>query len=130
MYQLQNLRRQAAKQVRAFSSKAVLPDLPYDYNELEPAISAKVMELHHSKHHAAYVTNYNVLMAQFTEAQAKNDVPKMIALQPGIRFNGGGHINHAIFWTNLAPPKKGGGGEPSGALKSSIEKEFGTSEGF
>ena len=72
-----------------------------------------------------HVTNYNVAMEKFLDAQAKGDVAAMVALQPALRFNGGGHVNHSIFWTNLAPPSKGGGGEPTGALADAITAQFG-----
>jgi Fe-Mn family superoxide dismutase len=103
--------------------KHVLPDLPYDYNALEPLISAEIMQLHHQKHHATYVNNLNVTEEKMAEALQKGDVRASIALQPALRFNGGGHINHCIFWTNLT--KKGNGGEPSGALLEAIKRDFG-----
>ena len=112
------------------ATPAVLPDLDYDYSELEPVISGEIMSLHHSKHHNTYVTNYNVAMEKFLDAQAKGDVAAMVALQPALRFNGGGHVNHSIFWTNLAPPSKGGGGEPTGALADAITAQFGSFEAF
>ena len=67
-----------------------LPALPYDYNALEPVISAEIMELHHKKHHNAYITNYNAAMEKYLEAEGKGDIAAMIALQPALRFNGGG----------------------------------------
>ena len=92
-----------------------LPDLPYDYNALyisinscyrrEPVVATEIMKLHHSKHHQAYVNNLNVALEKLGEAQQKNDVNAAVALQSAITFNGGGHINHSIFWTNLCPPK-------------------------
>jgi len=112
------------------TQKYTLPDMPYDYNELEPFISAEIMKLHHTKHHQGYVTNFNVALEQYAEAQQKRDIPKMTALQPALRFNGGGHINHSIFWQNLANPKKAGGGRPSGALAAVIDKEFGSFDKF
>jgi Fe-Mn family superoxide dismutase len=75
------------------------------------------MELHHSKHHQTYVTSLNNFSEQLQEAQAKQDIQSQIALQPLINFHGGGHVNHALFWENLAPTNQGGGGEPEGALK-------------
>lgn len=108
--------------------KQTLPSLPYDYSDLEPVISAEIMELHHKKHHNAYVNNYNNLLDQFLDAADKNDVGKMIALQAGLRFNGGGHVNHSIFWTNLAPPSKGGGKLPEGELLKAINRDFGSPE--
>src|SRR3990167_4940025 len=98
-----------------------IPDLPYDFNALEPVISAEIMEIHYSKHHKGYVTNLNVSLEKYHEAETRNDVAQMVALQSSIKFNGGGHINHSIFWTILAPIAKGGGGVPSGALAKMIE---------
>lgn len=106
-----------------------LPDLPYDYNALEPVISAEIMELHHSKHHAGYVKNYNAAVEKYKEAEAKNDVAAMIALQSALKFNGGGHVNHSIFWTILAPVSQGGG-EPTGEIVKAIEQEFGSMDAF
>lgn len=108
-----------------------LPDLPYDYSALEPVISAEIMKLHHSKHHNTYITTLNQSYEKYADAEAKNDVAKMIELQQAIKFNGGGinmfrrcifpggkvrwklslacllagHVNHSIFWQNLTPPK-------------------------
>lgn len=107
-----------------------LPDLPYDFNALEPVIAAEIMQLHYTKHHNGYVTNLNAGLEKYKEADAKNDIASMIALQQAIRFNGGGHVNHSIFWTNLAPPAHGGGGAPKGELAQAIQKEFGTFENF
>ena len=87
-----------------------LPPLPYDYGALEPAISGQIMETHHKKHHQTYVNNLNAAVAQLDEAKHKQDPPtKLVQLQSAINFNGGGHINHSIFWTNLAPKQQGGG---------------------
>ena len=110
----------------AQAKKFVLPTLPYSYSALEPAISGQIMEVHHTKHHQAYVNNLNNTIAAYADAEASNDVQKMIALQPALRFNGGGHVNHSIFWTNLAPPKEGGGGKPTGDLLKEIEKSYGS----
>nr|QBH73416.1 manganese-iron superoxide dismutase [Isotomurus palustris] len=106
-------------------AKHTLPDLPYDYNALEPVISAEIMQIHHSKHHATYVANLNVAEEKFAEARAKDDVGAIIALGPVLKFNGGGHINHSIFWQNLSPK---GGGEPSGELAELIKRDFGSFE--
>ena len=105
--------------------KHSLPDLPYDYNALEPVISAEIMQLHHSKHHATYVNNLNVAEEKLADAAAKGDVSTAISLQGAIKFNGGGHLNHAIFWQNLCP---GGSGEPTGALADAINRDFGSFE--
>lgn len=125
---------QTAKKNFSSSSRSLstvkLPDLNYDYGELEPAISGKIMELHHSKHHNTYVNTYNTTLEKYAEAEAKGDHEAMIGLQSALKFNGGGHINHSIFWTNLAPPKQGGGGTPEGDLLKAIEQEFGDFESF
>lgn len=107
-----------------------LPELPYDLGALAPAISGEIMELHYKKHHAAYVANLNKALEQSHEAEEKGDVGKQIQLQSAIRFNGGGNINHSIFWTNLAPVKDGGGQPPQGKLLAEIEKTFGSLQNF
>lgn len=101
-----------------------LPDLGYDFNALEPVISAEIMELHYTKHHKAYVTNLNTALEKYHEAESKNDVPAMISLQSAIKFNGGGHINHTIFWTLLTAPGKSQG--PTGELEKVIQRDFGS----
>lgn len=103
-----------------------LPDLPYDLNALEPVISAEIMSLHYNKHHAAYVANLNKALEQLADAEQKNDIAAQIGLQSAIKFNGGGHVNHSIFWTNLAPESKGGGKQPEGPLAEAINKKFGS----
>ncbi len=105
-----------------------LPELKYGFAELEPAISGKIMEIHYSKHHNAYVTNLNVALGQYAEAETKGDMAKMIALQSAIKFNGGGHVNHTLFWENLAPKGKGGGGEPTGELGAAIKAKVSAAE--
>jgi len=111
--------------VAAVRGKATLPDLKYDYGALEPAISGKIMELHHSKHHQTYVTSYNNALGQLEEAQSKNNIAAQIALKPLINFHGGGHLNHSLFWENLAPKSQGGGEPPSGDLSKDINAVFG-----
>ncbi|RYP76807.1 hypothetical protein DL771_001543 [Monosporascus sp. 5C6A] len=110
--------------------KATLPDLPYDYGELEPHISGKIMEIHHKGHHQTYVNNLNQALEQICEAKEQNKEMAAAALSSALNFNGGGHTNHTLFWENLAPNSKGGGGEPAGALKSAIEKDFGSFDTF
>jgi len=105
-------------------------DLPYDFNALEPVISAEIMELHYTKHHKGYVTKLNTALEQYFEANDKMDLEAMLALQSSINFNGGGHVNHTIFWTNLAPEGQDGGGEPQGDLAVAINKQFGSFENF
>jgi len=107
-----------------------LPDLAYAHGELEPFISGEIMTLHHTKHHNTYVTNFNVTLEKYADAEAKGDATTMIALQGALKFNGGGHINHSIFWTNMAPPSAGGGGEPTGDLAAAITESFGSFDAF
>jgi Fe-Mn family superoxide dismutase len=88
--------------------KAALPSLAYGYGDLEPAISGRIMEIHHSKHHQAYVTNYNLALEK-AEAALGSSIGDGLALHNALRFNGGGHLNHTLFWENLAPVRLGGG---------------------
>ncbi|KAL8218074.1 hypothetical protein R6Q57_021447 [Mikania cordata] len=104
-----------------------LPDLPYDYGALEPAISGEIMQLHHQKHHQTYITNYNKALEQLDDAIAKGDASTAVKLKSAIKFNGGaGHVNHSIFWKNLAPIKEGGGEPPHGSLGWLIDESFGS----
>jgi Fe-Mn family superoxide dismutase len=107
-----------------------LPKLPYELSDLEPVISKEIMDLHYNKHHNAYVTNLNKALEQLEQAEKNDDVAQMVALQSAIKFNGGGHVNHSIFWTNLAPKKGGGGNPPSGELAKAIDAEFGSLQSF
>ena len=109
---------------RKFSTEPVtkytLPELKYGYGELEPVISSKLLEIHHKKHHNTYVTNLNNALEQFegirfilnVEAKENFDYSKMASLCQTIKFNLGGHINHSIYWKNLAPIGQGGGEFP------------------
>jgi len=110
------------------AKKHTLPDLPYDYGDLEPVISREIMELHHQKHHNAYVTKLNEALEAYEKAEASGDLGAMTALLKAIKFNGGGHINHSIFWTNLAPVGKGGGEPPTGPLMEAIVATYGSLE--
>ena len=83
------------------------------------------MELHHSKHHNTYVTSFNAASEKMADAQSQSDIAAQIALQPLINFHGGGHLNHSLFWENLAPKNQGGGEPPSGALKKAIDETCG-----
>uniref|UniRef100_A0A1J3IFX0 Superoxide dismutase n=4 Tax=Noccaea caerulescens TaxID=107243 RepID=A0A1J3IFX0_NOCCA len=109
---------------------ASLPDLPYAYDALEPAISEEIMRLHHQKHHQTYVTNYNKALNSLRSAMADGDHSSVVKLQSLIKFNGGGHVNHAIFWKNLAPVQEGGGKPPHDPLSSAIDAHFGSLEGL
>lgn len=103
-----------------------LPELTYDYSALEPHISARIMELHHSKHHQAYVTGANAAIEAMAEARDANSFGTLPKLQKDLAFNLGGHVNHSIFWQNLSPE----GGEPSGDLLAAINEYFGSFEKF
>jgi len=94
---------------------------------LEPQISGKIMELHHGKHHAAYVKNANSVLEQLDEARQKDDFARLAALERALAFNLSGHILHSIFWKNMIPK---GGGEPRGDLAGAIQKDFGAFERF
>ena len=120
---LRNVLRHAPR--LAMRCQHTLPALDYDYKALEPVISGDIMEIHHSKHHATYVTNLNA--GSEALAAAGDDVSKVISLQQGLKFNGGGHLNHSIFWKNLSP---NGGGLPTGEMLAAIEAEFGDFDGF
>lgn len=124
----QNVRVAGSKQVAALSSavsKYELPDLSYDYGALEPHVSGQIMELHHDKHHRTYVNNLNAALEQYEAAEKAGNLDKMIELQNAIKFNGGGHLNHSIFWQNLSP---NGGGEPTGELSERINTQWGSFE--
>jgi len=103
-----------------------LPDLPYDYGALEPAISGAIMKLHHQKHHQTYITNYNKSLEQLHEAMLNGDTSTVVKLQAAIKFNGGGHVNHSIFWKNLAPVREDGGEPPKGSLGWAVDTNFGS----
>jgi Fe-Mn family superoxide dismutase len=111
-----------------------VPPLPYDYNALEPYIDEETMHLHHDKHHAAYVNNLNTALQKYPELQDKsaeelirdlNSVPEDI--RTAVRNNGGGHVNHSMFWEIMGPD---GGGEPTGALADAIKEAFGDLDGL
>src|ERR1700722_5797749 len=111
-----------------------LPPLPYAYDALEPHIDALTMQIHHDKHHQAYVNNLNKAITGLADWQDKsiedilthlNDVPEIV--RTAVRNNGGGHYNHSLFWQMMKP---GGGGAPTGDLASAITKSFGTFAAF
>lgn len=110
-----------------------LPPLPYAYDALEPSISAQIMELHHKRHHQAYVDNLNKALQSLTAAVVGGDVATQVALQEAIRFNGGGHINHSLFWRNLAPagqPQSEPSGTAAPELIKDITATWGSLDGF
>ena len=108
-------------------SKYVLPDLSYDYGALEPNISGRIMELHHDKHHLAYVNCANTALDMLAEARDKNDLTWVNKLQKDLAFNLAGHVNHTVFWRNLSPE---GGDKPTGELQAAVEEFFGSFDGF
>ncbi|WP_296136785.1 superoxide dismutase [uncultured Corynebacterium sp.] len=105
-----------------------LPDLPYDYDALEPHISGEIMQLHHDKHHATYVAGANAALEKLEKAREEGaDANEIRTLSKNLAFNLGGHTNHSIFWKNLSP---NGGGEPTGELAEAINRDFGSFEKF
>jgi len=111
-----------------------LPPLPYGFDALEPHIDARTMEIHHDKHHQAYITNLNKAVAGQEELANKSveDLVRDLSKVPekiraAVRNQGGGHYNHSLFWQMM---KKGGGGEPRGALAAAMEKKFSSFTGF
>jgi Fe-Mn family superoxide dismutase len=111
-----------------------LPKLPYAFDALEPHIDARTMEIHHGKHHAAYVANLNKALEGVPEAQGRSLVELMTDLnglpekvRTAVRNNGGGHFNHSLFWKTMKP---GGGGKPSGELGEAVNSAFGSFDKF
>ncbi len=104
-----------------------LPELPYDYSALEPHISGKIMELHHDKHHAAYVAGANAALENLAAAREAGDLSKVNQFSKDLAFNVGGHTNHTVFWNNLSP---NGGDRPEGNLEAAINDSFGSFDKF
>jgi superoxide dismutase, Fe-Mn family len=125
---------QTTGQGAAAQTAYVLPPLPYSFDALEPFIDAKTMEIHHDKHHGAYVTNLNKALEAQPEL-SKLPVDELIAhldrvpenIRTAVRNNGGGHSNHSMFWKIM---KKGGGGEPKGEIADAIKSAFGSFADF
>ena len=108
-------------------TKYVLPDLSYDYGALEPNISGRIMELHHDKHHLAYVNGANTAIDLLAEARDKNDLTMVNKFQKDLAFNLAGHVNHTVFWKNMSPE---GGDKPTGELAAAIDNFFGSFDAF
>jgi superoxide dismutase, Fe-Mn family len=104
-----------------------LPELPYDYAALEPHYSAQVLELHHDKHHKAYVDGANTALDKLDQARTSDDFGTINQLQKNLAFHLSGHVLHSMFWENLSPD---GGGKPEGDLAAAIDEGFGTFEGL
>jgi len=104
-----------------------LPDLPYDPAALEPHYSARIIELHHGKHHAAYVKGLNDTLDKLAAARDQQDYGSIVGLQKSLAFNLSGHVLHSLFWQNLSPD---GGGRPDGELAAAINEHFGSFEAF
>jgi len=112
-----------------------LPELPYDHATLEPVIDTQTMQIHHGKHHNAYVTNLNKAVEGLSVTDDINGLISNLAEIPeekrtAVRNNGGGHANHSMFWANLAKPGDGGGGKPGGELDAAIQDAFGNFAAF
>ena len=107
-----------------------LPPLPYDYNALEPYIDEQTMHLHHDIHHKGYVDGLNNAEKKLADARAAGDYALVKHWSREAAFHGSGHFMHALFWPNMAPAGKGGGGEPTGALAEQIKKDFGSFDAF
>jgi Fe-Mn family superoxide dismutase len=104
-----------------------LPDLPYDFAALEPHYSGEILELHHDKHHAAYVASANTTLEKLADARDKDDFGAIVGLEKTLAFNVSGHVLHSIFWKNLSPD---GGDKPTGDLASALDENFGSFEKF
>lgn len=104
-----------------------LPDLPYDPAALEPHVSGRIVELHHGKHHAAYVAAANSTLDKLSDARANNTWDAIVGLEKSLAFNLGGHVLHSMYWTNLSPD---GGGEPGGTLADALTNSFGSFDAF
>jgi Fe-Mn family superoxide dismutase len=105
----------------------VLPDLDYDYAALEPHYSARILELHHGKHHKAYVDGVNSTLDKLVEARAADDLSAIVGLEKTLAFNLSGHVLHTLFWKNLSPS---GGDRPGGELAAAIDEHFGSYDAF
>ena len=103
-------------------STYTLPDLPYDYAALEPHVDARIMELHHDKHHAGYVSGANTALEELDEARQGDDFALMTKLSKDLAFHLSGHVLHSVFWTCMSPD---GGGAPEGDLAAAVDDSFG-----
>ena len=104
-----------------------LPDLPYDFGALEPHYSGQILELHHDKHHAAYVAGANTTLDKLSEAREKGDFGAIVGLEKTLAFNVSGHVLHSVFWKNLSPD---GGDKPTGDVAAALDEHFGGFDAF
>ncbi len=119
---------------QSVSGPHTLPPLPYEYNALEPYIDTETMQIHHDRHHGSYVSNLNAAIAKYPDLAKRSaeDLIRNLASVPAdireqVRNNGGGHVNHTMFWQIMKPK---GGGEPTGSLADEIRRTFGSFEAF
>jgi Fe-Mn family superoxide dismutase len=108
-------------------SEYTLPDLAYDPGALEPHLSGQIVDLHHSKHHAAYVAGANTALEKLAEARVAGKFDTLVGLEKSLAFNLGGHVLHTMYWTNLSPD---GGDKPDGELAAAIDDQFGSFDAF
>ena len=104
-------------------SQYSLPDLPYDYGALEPHLSGQIIELHHDKHHAAYVAGANTALDKLAEAREKGEFGALTGIEKNLAFHVSGHLLHSLYWQNMSPD---GGGEPEGELAAAVVEDFGS----
>jgi Fe-Mn family superoxide dismutase len=109
------------------STSYSLPSLPYKFDALEPHLSGELLELHHSKHHAAYVKGANETLDKLAEARDSDNYDHIGQLEKSLAFNLSGHVLHSILWKNMSPS---GGGTPSGSLGKAIDRHFGSFDAF
>lgn len=108
----------------------VLPDLGFGYDDLSPFLEKNCLDVHHTKHHQGYINNLNKAWTTFKDAKANNDISSINKLATGVLFNGGSHLNHSIYWTNLKPNNSGSLPTPSGDLLAKINQDFGSFDEF
>lgn len=104
-------------------SQYSLPDLPYDYGALEPHLSGQIIELHHDKHHAAYVAGANTALEKLAEAREKGEFGALTGIEKNLAFHVSGHLLHSLYWQNMSPD---GGGAPEGELAAAVVEDFGS----